>query len=131
MRLSDAIRLGAMLKPQAVGTTKGDGGQSCALQAACESVGVASIWDIQACYAAFPVLMDWAQCPECRDTFMLDATVIHLNDEHHWTRERIADWVQTLEAPAPALSSEAATPRSVAIDPSADVLERVATRANV
>jgi hypothetical protein len=24
---------------------------------------------------------------------------VHLNDDHRWTREQIADWVQTIEPP--------------------------------
>lgn len=27
----------------------------------------------------------------------LQATIIHLNDAHHWTREQIADWLETLD----------------------------------
>jgi hypothetical protein len=33
-------------------------------------------------------------CPEgCRKRLMLAAIIIHLNDDHHWDRERIASWV--------------------------------------
>jgi hypothetical protein len=28
--------------------------------------------------------------------------ILHLNDDHHWTRERIAAWVAPEPAPAPA-----------------------------
>jgi hypothetical protein len=33
-------------------------------------------------------------CPEgCRKRLPLAAMILHLNDDHHWTRERIAQWV--------------------------------------
>lgn len=33
-------------------------------------------------------------CPEgCRKRLALGAMILHLNDDHHWTRERIAAWV--------------------------------------
>ncbi len=33
-------------------------------------------------------------CPEgCRKRLILGAMILHLNDDHHWTRERIAAWV--------------------------------------
>lgn len=42
-------------------------------------------------------------CPEgCRKRLALGAMILHLNDDHHWTRERIAAWV----APEPEASEE-------------------------
>ena len=33
-------------------------------------------------------------CPECsKKKLPLGALIVHLNDAHHWTRERIAAWV--------------------------------------
>jgi hypothetical protein len=33
-------------------------------------------------------------CPEgCKKRLALGAMILHLNDDHHWTRERIAQWV--------------------------------------
>jgi hypothetical protein len=33
-------------------------------------------------------------CPEgCRKRLSLGAMILHLNDDHHWTREAIAHWV--------------------------------------
>jgi hypothetical protein len=32
-------------------------------------------------------------CPECsKQQLPLGALIVHLNDAHHWTRERIAAW---------------------------------------
>lgn len=42
-------------------------------------------------------------CPQCRDAEFqrcLLATVVHLNDDHKWPREQIADWVETVEQKA-------------------------------
>ncbi len=33
-------------------------------------------------------------CPEgCKKRLALGSMILHLNDDHHWTRERIAEWV--------------------------------------
>ncbi len=35
-------------------------------------------------------------CPEgCRKRLLLDSLIVHLNDDHRWSRERIAQWLQT------------------------------------
>ena len=42
-------------------------------------------------------------CPEgCKKRLALGAMILHLNDDHHWTREQIAEWVAPPSAPAPA-----------------------------
>lgn len=41
------------------------------------------------------------QCPAefpCRINDSLSNVIIHLNDGHGWSRERIADWLDTLDA---------------------------------
>jgi hypothetical protein len=125
MKLSEAIRLGAMLRPQAFGgffgfehvVPKGKCARmlarlglremdlalsSCALGAAIESVG----GDASICSRAHGLLdrfeILWGgriRCPACIahrvNAFSL---IYHLNDEHRWTRERIASWVATIEA---------------------------------
>ncbi len=44
-----------------------------------------------------PILGDalkaWAECPMCRVNSTVRYIVQHLNDEHYWTREDIADWL--------------------------------------
>ena len=48
-------------------------------------------------------------CPEaCKKRLALGAMILHLNDDHHWTRERIAAWV----APAEAVATPPASPTS-------------------
>ena len=123
MRLSNAIRLGAMLYPQGLRNLFQDG-RSCALGAALIACGkdpnvvgcdgVAELW---------PYVMVLVSCPVCdeRKRAMWQIASFHLNDKHAWTREQIADWVATLEA-AQALEPPASTN---AVDPHADVLEGV------
>lgn len=47
-----------------------------------------------------PGAMDYADCPECTPACYetpLYAIIMELNDFHHWTREQIADWLETLD----------------------------------
>lgn len=106
MRLSEAIRLGAMLKPQVFGAlfvevnypAPGDvfGLRSfvgtCALGAASDAVGQNPqkqwLW----------VTNGLTKCPACQDySINPHDTIAHLNDWHRWPREQIADWVATVE----------------------------------
>lgn len=93
MKLSEAIRLGAMLKPQAFGKLS-DGVGTCALGAAEDAVGMSwfAAWPLQ--HPAFT-----AGCPACKyvPDVIDQATPAHLNDVHRWTREQIADWVESIE----------------------------------
>lgn len=98
MRLSEAIKLGAMLRPQCFGKMFFDDG-SCANGAALEACGEVDGTNM---YRLFPIVATRApRCPacseydpRCRDICHL---IAHLNDEHEWTRERIADFVESLE----------------------------------
>lgn len=96
LTLSQAIRLGSMLKPQAFDWWTP--GSTCALQAACEAVGKdINDWDML--NTEFPLLDALACCPVagCRDAGDLCDIVYHLNDQHEWSREQIADHVETIE----------------------------------
>ena len=97
MQLSEAIRLGAMLRPQRFGIedTASDG--SCALMAANEAVGN-RMGDFRGALCTFPLLEEKRSCPVCGEVQEVHWIIaIHLNDTYRWTRERIADWVATLE----------------------------------
>lgn len=106
MRLSEAIRLGAMLKPQAYGPPSGlvllkFEPRICALAAASLAVGNESL-NVFLDGIRWPVLCRPVQCPVCGGVgvlWPLSLIVVELNDQHRWTRERIADWVETLESP--------------------------------
>lgn len=94
MKLSEAIRLGSMLRPQAFGGLFVANG-SCALGAAEEAAG--GRWMLL--WLDHPSM--FAPCPDCQRQIkglgMDMPTIAHLNDSHSWTRERIADWVATIE----------------------------------
>jgi hypothetical protein len=104
LKLSGAIRLGAMLKPQGFGdrSADADGITSCALGAAYDAAGIMDahrVWDDLA--VLFPILERFVgdvKCPVCDDLGEHDSAIPHLNDDHKWTREQIADWVETIEA---------------------------------
>src|SRR5688572_14543061 len=107
MRLSEAIRLGAMLKPQGFRALR-DGGRTCAYGAAYEAAGVPfEEWrklpkDVAEARLAevFPIIPTlFHPCPACGLNFWIAAGIVitHLNDTHRWTREQIADWVETIE----------------------------------
>jgi len=99
------MRLGAMLKPQAQREMTGP--RTCALGAALDAIGVevvahgegynALIWN-------WPILrMEVATPPALLaidpryPTTRLEAAIVLLNDAAGWTREAIADYVETLE----------------------------------
>jgi hypothetical protein len=119
MRLSEAIRLGSMLRKQGFGrlfvhAAEGDL-RSCALGAAEEALrgGAAYDWrhadKVGDVYTIYSELLDSRNsCPRCAErdvqySAQTQAIVHHLNDDHRWTREAIADWLEALELqPAPA-----------------------------
>lgn len=103
MTLSEAIRLGALLKPQRVLDFESDDA-SCALRAAADAVGLTGYpIPYTELWRKFDVLHKWAACPVdgCWSVVYVDApiahVIMHLNDQHEWTRERIADWVEGFE----------------------------------
>lgn len=106
MRLSEAMRLGAALRPQGFRNVFA-GGKSCAIGAAAEAVGIIDISQDNTYVEGARAPDEWktlckakAICPEClthADYFDVESCVMHLNDSHIWTRERIADWIESLE----------------------------------
>ena len=98
LKLSEAIRLGSMIRPQVIGEFFADGG-SCALGAALEAIGVGygtydgdapldTVWP-----ETWPDTWAVAACPECCRQSDAANIIAHVNDLHGWTREQIADWV--------------------------------------
>jgi len=98
MRLSEAIRLGAMVRPQAFRTLLTDDG-ACALGAALLAVG-AGPERIAAAFSQWPwAFAVSANCPSCRRSRRVCEVIAHLNDDHRWTREKIGAWVAGVEPP--------------------------------
>jgi hypothetical protein len=117
MKLSTAILNGAGKRPQATtgdyfAEVEGGGVCSCALGAAFEAA-FGEVWVEKAREGtgyvigmmlddAFPVLDAVASCPVggCRWTTsnpVLGRVISHLNDDHAWPREQIADYVRGFE----------------------------------
>lgn len=98
--LAEAIRHGAKRRPeQAFGHYFEGRRASCALGAAYEGmyrlpdeVGPLLPKRLERLFECLEGTI--RSCPEgCKKRLILAAMIIHLNDDHHWDRERIATWV--------------------------------------
>lgn len=101
MKLSEAIRLGSMLRPQAVRALIAPWG-SCAWGAAFEAIGAKN--GHEAVRMAIEKRFPWENlasrlvtCPVLGTPRKLCDVIVELNNRHGWTREQIADWVETFE----------------------------------
>ena len=106
MRLSEAIRLGALLSPPGKDGYM-DGPTRCALGAASDAVGIPATFvydsmrmgiDYVAMDDRWSILHRQVRMPTrpWRMAFV-DCVIWSLNDCCDWTREQIADWVETIE----------------------------------
>lgn len=98
---SDAIRVGAELRPQAFDRYFGNGG-SCAYGAALEAITGKEDADPWGAVEAFGYLLNQgsscpAGCDQPEPFVSIAAIIFHLNDDHRWAREQIADWLQSEE----------------------------------
>lgn len=118
MRLSDAIREGSKDTYQSFGQyfemltpdSRGRWG-ACALGAALTAIGDTvsrDTFDIETDLASFPEIICKIAgvCPaeNCAKfggqyEVTVGRMIVHLNDGHRWSRERIADWIDSLDAP--------------------------------
>ena len=108
MPLSQAMREGAKLHPQAFGKLRKSCGGSyctCALGAALEATGVKPKgFTYNLLVEKFPFLMIYGQHtngvvktatnPMTGQPTLLRHVIANLNDTHKWTREAIADWLE-------------------------------------
>jgi hypothetical protein len=106
MRLSEAIRLGTLMTSQAfLALFTGDA--ACAWGAALLAVGATPERVRSAGLRRWP----WAfavsvNCPSCGRSRLICEVIVHLNDDHRRTREKIGAWVAEIEPgddPPPAL----------------------------
>jgi hypothetical protein len=117
MKLSEAMRLGAMMTTQAFGQIETEDG-TCALGAAIQAAGCKScrVTNLSQGLRTRPISPDavamelisipneWyallkhdTACPACGLVQATSIQIPHLNDDHRWTRERIADWLEPFE----------------------------------
>lgn len=130
MKLSEAIRLGATISKQICGQLMDSEGNTCAIGSALVACGAKEMMARRA-YVLFPLLAQRVPIPNVitgryADVRNLNADVYsiitHLNDVFGWTREQIADWVETVEAqhpefnaaPAEAVKEPVSEPQTVA-----------------
>ncbi|MGD9904799.1 MAG: hypothetical protein AB7U83_15150 [Vicinamibacterales bacterium] len=108
--LAEAIRNGADRRPeQAFGDYFHGRHASCALGAAYEGMfrlpanmeGRRPTKDLEEYFDCLDGTV--RRCPgeACRKVLTLAALIVHLNDEHRWTREQIAAWVADERAATP------------------------------
>ncbi len=106
--LAGAIREGAKHRPgQAFGDYFKGRSQSCALGAAYE--GIYRLPDnadgvrpnrLDRFFDCLDGIV--RRCPEgCKKRLPLGALIVHLNDDHHWSREQIAAWIDDPDAATP------------------------------
>jgi hypothetical protein len=105
MKLSEAIRLGAMLRPKNDALVSDRG--TCAIGAALDAEAlIPERWfdvDFDVLYAEaekrWPLLVAFVPHPfHPEHPLKLWRVIVSLNDRHKWTREQIADFVETLES---------------------------------
>lgn len=116
MKFSEALRLGLTLRPKACGYFFSDGG-SCAQGAAAEAAGFPvnnQAGSGRTGYDGFALRnflnKTWPElfvtdvkCPVCHLKLSGFGVIAHLNNndwisgDHNWSREAIADWVETVE----------------------------------
>lgn len=99
--LARAIMRGVNRRPvQSFGEYFGEDGGSDALGAAYEGIFLLPR-DVRGYHPRVWRLFDFLEstarhCPAgCHKYLPVAALMVHLNDDHHWTREQIADWVRS------------------------------------
>jgi hypothetical protein len=82
IRPSVAIRLGCLTTEQAFGEFGGDGQTTACVVIAAAIGGFHGSWSLLLANRHCPVTLCFRK-----------ASVVHLNDDHRWSRERIASWL--------------------------------------
>ena len=98
MDLSNAIKLGATMKPHGRGATYKNG-CTCAMGAALDAVGLldaAGDIDVMS-RAGWGWTVDMTKHPLTGEACSYEVVIFNLNDCHGWTREAIASWVSEIE----------------------------------
>jgi len=101
LTVADAIRLGSLMRKQGYGDVYTET-STCAFGAALDAIGLNGSYHPGLLPVAWKALFDRpATCPECGHVAQgTCGIIVHLNDYHLWTRQEIADWVETVEARA-------------------------------
>jgi hypothetical protein len=122
--LADAIRAGASRRPeQAFGDYFVGRRASCALGAAYEGIyrlakdmgGQRPTRDLVWFFDCLESSVRRCPVDGCKKRLLLSAMIVHLNDNHLWSREQIATWLEQENGIAPPATNTSAgqdTPRS-------------------
>jgi hypothetical protein len=102
MKLSDAIRKGAKLNNKTTKAYKDSNG-TCAFGAALEGLEYDLVNKSDTiltflCHSAWPESLNIVTHPIYKNNCCLFIAITELNDIHNWTREQIADWIDSLTA---------------------------------
>ncbi len=110
MKLSEAIFMNGMVKAQGFGTLSMYSIDApCALGGALQSIGQQAFPTLSGGYNKLHEVWPWISQPiDCpvggcsilhfRHPYVL-YVIFHLNDDHEWTRTKIAEWVASVEPP--------------------------------
>jgi hypothetical protein len=104
--LAKAIRAGAQRRPdQAFGDYFIGQRASCALGAAYEGLyrlkqdmhGRHPTKDLEWFFDCLESTVRFCPGENCKKHLVLSALIVHLNDDHAWSREQIASWLESIE----------------------------------
>lgn len=95
MKLWEAMLEGAKKGPQLFGVSLLPSGESCAFGAIYLGAGINP--HRERLQDHFPELDRETICPEADHRNTLSGVIVHLNDEHNWSRQRIAEWLANRE----------------------------------
>jgi hypothetical protein len=109
MRLVDAIILGSTNSKQAFGQFEDLDGSRCTLGAALAAVGRPCVGlprkIVKEVEKEWPHVMQMIgnfNCPACpQQHALLGSLIVHLNDQHFWSREKIAEYITQFEPDQP------------------------------
>ena len=101
--LAEFIRAGSQRGPQCFGSYFDEKGGSCALGAVYEGVyhlprthGKLIPDHLERLFRCLDEMTNGARMKIVRSGLPLAPMIVHLNDDHLWTREQIADWLSRL-----------------------------------
>jgi hypothetical protein len=117
LSLSDAIRLGSLLSDPGITGEMFEGGDRCALGAACDAVGLPPMRVIRrgrewsgvpytVLEESYPILKHGVRHPLREERVRMTDVIWELNDSCGWTRWQIAQWVEWIERIRPAFDAK-------------------------
>jgi len=96
--LSELIRIGSKVTKQCIGLSDNNCKSTCAVGAAlvAKRGQIFNNLSTSDCVRELGISRLWVKSPTGKYEDYLSVIIINLNDTHHWTRERIADWLESI-----------------------------------